>query len=226
VPLWLLEHPDVTGAAVRVYGELAGRHAEYRSGEAHVSRAVIGEHLAMALDTVDRALTILRTIGAVQVTRRHTQHGHRAVSRYRVLLTPDQAAAVRPRSVAHQAAKLRPGPERQPSRNIAAGTTQSTDPDQRRALRAPASTPRLPWDWPEPRLPFETPLPVRRPARARQARPMVGRLPLLGAVWRPRRADGVSLGVQCPHTPRCATVHACIDRALADGRRAREALER
>jgi len=99
VPLWLIEHPDVTGTAVRVYGELAGRYAEYRSGEAHVARAALAQKLALSVDTVDRALRILRRIGAVQITRRHTPNGHRTVSRYRVRLKPpiDPDAQIPPR---------------------------------------------------------------------------------------------------------------------------------
>lgn len=38
---------------------------------------------------------------------------------------------------------------------------------------------------------------------------------------RPGRRDGIQSSSTCPHDPQCETRHACIDRTIADGRKAR-----
>ncbi len=221
IPLWVAQHPAVSDRGYRLFGLLAAEYADHRDGTCYPSRTRLANDLRCSRPAVDRAIRSLHEAGALVVERRRDAAGDWTSNRYTLRFEPPASDPGSHTSVTtHAEGGSYVGVTTGSHTGVTVNQIQ-IEPEEERALRAPC----LPWDWPEPRLPFETPLPPpgrRLAVRTRAApRPAAGRLPLLGAVWLPRRAEGVSAGVQCPHTPRCATIHACIDRAITDGRRAR-----
>lgn len=68
VPEWLIDHPDVTAQAIRLYAVL-DRYAN-ANGSCWPNRRSLAERCRCSLDTVDRALAVLVEVGAVHVAHR------------------------------------------------------------------------------------------------------------------------------------------------------------
>lgn len=81
IPNWLILHPDVTPAALRVFAVL-GTRADRQTGVCWPSHATVARESGYSVDTVKRALTLLRDLGAIR-----WQQGRRgATNRYRLTL--------------------------------------------------------------------------------------------------------------------------------------------
>ena len=73
VPEWVLDHPDLSDRAVRLYGVLA-RYAD-TMGHAWPARSTLGNRLYCSVDSVDRALKELAGVGAITKRRRVDEAG-------------------------------------------------------------------------------------------------------------------------------------------------------
>jgi hypothetical protein len=95
VPTWVLDHPQLSDRAVRLYGVLA----RYADGDqrAWPARTTLAERLRCSVDSVDRAVRELTAAGAVTVTRRYREDGQPTSNLYRLAVTAPEgvAAAVR-----------------------------------------------------------------------------------------------------------------------------------
>lgn len=86
VPEWLIDHPDLSDRAVRLYAVLA-RVAGSR-GSAWPGRKTLAARLRCSPSALDRALRELREAGAVTVTARTSATGRRTSNLYRLHLHP------------------------------------------------------------------------------------------------------------------------------------------
>lgn len=68
VPHWIMDHPSVTGNAIRLY-LLLRRYAD-RDGVCYPGRRRLAEGLRIAVNTLDAAKDVLVEIGALSVTER------------------------------------------------------------------------------------------------------------------------------------------------------------
>jgi hypothetical protein len=86
IPQWVLEHPELSAQAVRVYGVLA--RASNAEAETSLSRGTIGKRAGrISQATVKRAVGDLVAVGALQVEARIT-HGRRTSNLYRLVVIP------------------------------------------------------------------------------------------------------------------------------------------
>lgn len=94
VPEWLLLHPDVTDRAVRLYA-LLYRYADDGTKVAYPSRRRVALQLGCSVDTVDRQIRLLVSLGALKVKKRTTPQGDPTSSLYTLQHNPPKDAAVR-----------------------------------------------------------------------------------------------------------------------------------
>lgn len=77
VPEWILDHPDLSDRAVRLYGLLA-RYADKASGEGFPGRKTLAARLRTSVKSVDRALAELVEVEAVEVRARFQDGAQRS----------------------------------------------------------------------------------------------------------------------------------------------------
>jgi hypothetical protein len=87
MPLWVVDHPDVTPLDVAVYIAIK-RHADV-SGEAYPSRARIAEVAKCSVDSVDRAVKRLMDVGALEKEVRRKANGDPTSNLYTIHEEPD-----------------------------------------------------------------------------------------------------------------------------------------
>jgi hypothetical protein len=90
LPEWVL-HAAVSDRAVRLFA-LLGRYAD-RNGEAFPGRSTLAKTLRASVDTIDRAMRELVSIGAVAIDARYDDAGDRTTSLYRLRFAPPGVAA-------------------------------------------------------------------------------------------------------------------------------------
>lgn len=90
IPHWIIEHPEITGSAIRVYLHLRKRAGA--DGTAWPSRKRIAADLGVAIKTADTALNVLSKIGAVIITERYDADGAQTSNLYTVRWTEDKKA--------------------------------------------------------------------------------------------------------------------------------------
>lgn len=96
IPEWLLDHAEISHAAVRLYCVL-DRYADAQ-GHAYPGRKLLAERLGVkSADTVDRALKELVAVGAVSVSRRFNDAGDPTSNLYTVHRYPPEGVAARMR---------------------------------------------------------------------------------------------------------------------------------
>lgn len=81
VPEWLLD-THISSTAVRLFAVLAAKYADRDTAEAHPRRRTLAGDIGASVDTVDRALKELETVGAVTVEARNTDEGDRDSNTY------------------------------------------------------------------------------------------------------------------------------------------------
>ncbi len=86
IPEWLLDHPDLTPIALRVFAVMA-RYADKDTDQACRSRSTLARRACCSPDTLDRALRLLRDLGAVEWDRQTDERGN-APSAYLVHFAP------------------------------------------------------------------------------------------------------------------------------------------
>lgn len=87
IPEWVLDS-DVSAQAVRLYAVLR-RYADQRTGQAHPSRRTLAGRLHVSdAKVVDRALTDLVRIGAIEVFARFSPEGDRTSNGYMIKRQP------------------------------------------------------------------------------------------------------------------------------------------
>lgn len=86
VPHWLLDHPDVSAQAVRLY-MLIRRHGD-KTGLAFPGRKRLAEQLHASPSTVDRARSELVAVGAICERRRSSEDGDWTSNEYHVHWEP------------------------------------------------------------------------------------------------------------------------------------------
>ena len=79
VPEWVLDAPD-SDRAVRLYGML-GRYAD-RNGASYPSRRTLAERLRCSVDSLDRAVRELVTVGALEIAPRNNERGDQTSNLY------------------------------------------------------------------------------------------------------------------------------------------------
>lgn len=80
IPEWVLDHPDLDGVSVRVFGILdryAGEHSEAWPG-----LGTVAERAGLSVDTVRRAISRLAAAGAVRVSPRYDAEGRQTSNSY------------------------------------------------------------------------------------------------------------------------------------------------
>lgn len=80
IPEWVLDHPELDGVAIRVFGILdryAGEHSEAWPG-----LNTVAARSQLSVDTVRRAVSRLAGVGAVRVTRRYDSEGRQTSNSY------------------------------------------------------------------------------------------------------------------------------------------------
>ena len=82
VPLWVVDHPDMTPHDVAVYVAIK-RHAD-DAGEAYPSRARIAELAKCSVDTVDRSVKRLIEVGALDKEVRRNKKGEPTSNLYTI----------------------------------------------------------------------------------------------------------------------------------------------
>lgn len=80
VPHWVIDHPNITGNAVRLY--LLLRRYSDSENRSFPSRKRLSNDLNVALATVDSARDVLVAIGALTVTPRYTDSGDQTSNLY------------------------------------------------------------------------------------------------------------------------------------------------
>lgn len=90
VPEWVIRHPDLSHAAVRVYALLA-YYASSNGNSTH-TRASLASELRMGKSTLDEKLKELRTHGCVTIENRQRLDGSFLPSNYWVHGTPTEPA--------------------------------------------------------------------------------------------------------------------------------------
>lgn len=80
VPHWIMDHPSITGNAIRLY--LLLRRYSDTENRSFPSRRRLSEDLNVALATVDSARDVLVSIGALSVTPRYTSNGDQTSNLY------------------------------------------------------------------------------------------------------------------------------------------------
>lgn len=140
IPTWVLD-ADVSAQAVRLYGILR-RYADVH-GYAYPSRRTLAERLHVKdVQTVDRALTELTELGAVEVVPRF-QDGRQVTSGYVLLSTRKGGRGMHAPPEGHQSHKGRGmgAPQNESHKNeTPPSVVDSTQPQRRTASR-------LPQDW-------------------------------------------------------------------------------
>ncbi len=86
LPEWLIDHPDITPIALRVFAVLA-RYADKDTDEARRSRQTIADRARCSLTHLDRALLLLRQAGAVTWEHQYDSRGP-APSAYQLHFIP------------------------------------------------------------------------------------------------------------------------------------------
>lgn len=96
IPEWLLDHTELSHAAIRLYCVL-DRYADAQ-GHAYPGRKLLADRLGVkSADTVDRALKELVTVGAVSVSKRYDNAGDPTSNLYTVHRYPPEGVAARMR---------------------------------------------------------------------------------------------------------------------------------
>ena len=121
VPLWVVDHPDVTSLDVAVYVAIK-RHAD-QHGEAYPSRARIAELAKCSVDTVDRAKKRLLDIGALDVEVRRKRNGEPISNLYTIHEAPPEG-----RSQRQGGRSQRPGVAAETIRELEPLELEATDP--------------------------------------------------------------------------------------------------
>lgn len=80
IPEWVLDHPDLDGVAIRVFGIL-DRYAGEQS-EAWPGLNTVASRAQLSVDTVRRAVSRLASAGAVRVTPRFDGEGRQTSNSY------------------------------------------------------------------------------------------------------------------------------------------------
>ena len=135
MPLWVVDHPDVTPLDVAVYIAIK-RHAD-GDGEAYPSRARIAEVAKCSVDTVDRSVKRLIEIGALEKEVRRKKNGEPTSNLYTIHEEP-----VGYRSQRHGSRSQRPG--------VAAQTPTELEPIELEDGRLDYSSPADPSEWTPP----------------------------------------------------------------------------
>lgn len=150
-PTWVLDHPQLSDRAVRLYGVLA-RYADQRQA-AWPARTTLAERLRCSTDSIDRAVRELVAAGAVSVERRRGPDGAPTSNLYRLAVTqPPEgvAAGVRPPSrtgaatVAAGVPTEREPLEREPQEREKVKTLAPADADARQLQQQVAAIEQLP----------------------------------------------------------------------------------
>lgn len=125
VPTWVLDSP-ISSNAVRLYAVLA-RYTD-TDGVCYPGRRLLATRMQVgSMDTVDRAMRDLVTIGAVTITRRYNDKREPIASLYRLHVTPGGVAA-----------NLRVG-SRKDAREVAAPVRHRTRTTERENPPTPAA---------------------------------------------------------------------------------------
>lgn len=86
-PDWLLEHPDVSDRALRVWLILMSYARAKDVKVAWLGRRKLAERCKCSVDTIDRAIRVLEDVGAVRVTARHREEDNGQTSNDYTLFT-------------------------------------------------------------------------------------------------------------------------------------------
>ena len=87
VPLWMVDHPDITPIDVAVYVSIK-RHAD-QQGEAYPSRARIAELAKLSVDSVDRSVKRLIDVGVLEKEVRRKKNGEPTSNLYTIHEEPE-----------------------------------------------------------------------------------------------------------------------------------------
>jgi len=87
VPIWVLDHPDLSDRAVRIYGILSQK-ANNDTLQTWPSRHWIKDRVHCSIASVDRALSELAAAGAITRTQRRDENGFPTSTLYTVVRTP------------------------------------------------------------------------------------------------------------------------------------------
>lgn len=86
IPHWVMDHPDITGNAIRLY-LLLRRYAD-KSGVSFPSRRTLCQDLGIAANTLDVAVGKLRECGALRVVERFDGSGRQTSNHYILAFEP------------------------------------------------------------------------------------------------------------------------------------------
>jgi hypothetical protein len=99
IPAWILEHPDLHDAAVRLYGVLR-RYAD-QSGAASPSVPTLAKRVHKSDRQIRRLLKDLEDVGALQVVAAWGEGGKRLSNRYILVTAPPEITSERILNTAH-----------------------------------------------------------------------------------------------------------------------------